>query len=87
MGKIDDSWIEYINNLYDKYNFLSLANRDVLNWNEWYKFVFETANLRYAHPSFLIKQIIIPCSYEIYGWQIILYTWIESNQKLLKIVF
>ena len=83
-GQIDDSWIEYINNLYDKDNFLSLANGDVLNCNEGYKFVFETASLRYAHPSFLTKQIIIPCSYETYGWETILYTWIESNPKVTE---
>ena len=70
---------------YDKDNFLSLANGDALNFNEGYKFVFETANLRYAYPSFLIKQIIIPCSYETYGWETILYTWIESNPKVTEI--
>ena len=83
-GQIDDTWIEYINNLYDKDNFLSLANGDVLNCNEGYKFVFETANLKYAQPSFLTKQIIIPCSYDIYGWETILYTWIESNPKITE---
>ena len=46
--------------------------------------MFETANLRYAHPSFLIKQIIILCSYETYGWEIFLYTWIESNPKFTE---
>ena len=83
-GQIDDSWIEYINNLFDKDNFLSLANGDVINCNEGYKFLFETSNLKYAHPSFLTKQIIIPCSYEIYGWDTILYTWIESNPKITE---
>ena len=71
-GQIDDSWIEYINNLFDKDNFLSLANGDVINCNEGYKFLFETQNLKYAHPSFLTKQIIINCNYETYGWDTLL---------------
>ena len=83
-GQIDDSWIEYINNLFDKDNFLSLANGDVINCNEGYKFLFETSNLKYAHPSFLTKQIIIPCNYDIFGWDTILYTWIESNPKITE---
>ena len=83
-GQIDDTWIEYINNLLDKDNFLSLANGDVINCNEGYKFLFETANLKYAQPSFLTKQIIIPFNYEIYSWETILYTWIESNPKITE---
>ena len=83
-GQIDDSWIEYINNLFDKDNFLSLANGDVINCNEGYKFLFETSNLKYAHPSFLTKQIIINCNYETYGWDTLLYTWIESNPKITE---
>ena len=83
-GQIDDSWIEYINNLFDKDNFLSLANGDVINCNEGYKFIFETSDLKYAHPSFLTKQIIINCNYETYGWDSLLYTWIESNPKITE---
>ena len=83
-GQIDDSWIEYINNLVDKDNFLSLANGDVINCNEGYKFLFETSSLKYAHPSFLTKQIIINCNYETFGWDTLLYTWIESNPKITE---
>ena len=83
-GQIDDSWIEYINNLVDKDNFLSLANGDVINCNEGYKFLFETSSLKYAHPAFLTKQIIINCNYETFGWDTLLYTWIESNPKITE---
>jgi len=40
--------------------------------------------LKYAHPSFLTKQIIINCNYETYGWDTLLYTWIESNPKITE---
>ena len=66
-GEIDDKRIEYINNLFDKDNFLSLANGDVINCNKGYKFLFETPYLKYAHSSFLTKQIIINYNYEAYG--------------------
>ena len=83
-GQIDNTWIEYINNLFDRDNFLSLANGDVINCNQGYKFIFETSNLKHANPVFLTRQIIIPCSYDIYGWDTILYSWIESNPKITE---
>ena len=83
-GQIDDTWIEYINNLFDRDNFLSLANGDVINCNEGFKFIFETSNLKHANPVFLTRQIIIPTNYTIYSWDTILYSWIESNPKITE---
>ena len=83
-GQIDNTWIEYINNLFDRDNFLSLGNGDVINCNEGYKFMFETLNLKHANPVFLTRQIIISCSYDIYSWDTILYSWIESNPKITE---
>ena len=83
-GQIDNTWIEYINNLFDRDNFLSLANGDVINCNEGYKFIFETSNLKHANPVFLTRQIIIPTNYTIYSWDTILYSWIESNPKITE---
>ena len=83
-GQIDNTWIEYVNNLFDRDNFLSLANGDVINCNEGYKFMFETSNLKHANPVFLTRQIIIPCDYNIYSWDTILYSWIESNPKITE---
>ena len=83
-GQIDNTWIEYINNLFDRDNFLSLANGDVINCNEGYKFIFETCNLKHANPVFLTRQIIISCNYTIYSWDTILYSWIESNPKITE---
>ena len=83
-GQIDNTWIEYINNLFDRDNFLSLSNGDVINCNEGYKFMFETSNLKHANPVFLTRQIIISCNYSIYSWDTILYSWIESNPKITE---
>ena len=83
-GQIDNTWIEYINNLFDRDNFLSLSNGDVINCNEGFKFMFETSNLKHANPVFLTRQIIISCNYNIYSWDTILYSWIESNPKITE---
>jgi hypothetical protein len=54
-GQIDDTWIEHINNLYDKENFLNLANGDKINFRDNFKIFFETMNLKNTPPSFLTK--------------------------------
>ena len=81
-GQIDDTWIEYINNFYDKENFLSLANGDKINFRTNFKLFFETINLKNTPPSFLTNQIIIYCSQEKNKWESILYNWIEVNKKI-----
>ena len=81
-GQIDDTWIEYINNFYDKENFLSLANGDKINFRSNFKLFFETVNLKNTPPSFLTKQIIIYCSQEKNKWESILYNWVEVNKKI-----
>ena len=83
-GSMDDTWLEYINNIYDNDNFLTLANGYKLNFREDYKMIFETTNLRNTPPSFLTHQILISCNYENYGWEAILHTWIESNPKITE---
>jgi len=81
-GQIDDTWIEHINNFYDKENFLSLPNGDKINFRSNFKLFFETINLKNTPPSFLTKQIIIYCSQEKNKWESILYNWIEINKKI-----
>ena len=81
-GQIDDTWIEFVNNFYDKENFLALANGDKINFRDNFKVFFETANLRNTPPSFLTRQIIVNCSYEKNPWESILYNWIEVNPKV-----
>ena len=81
-GQIDDTWIEYINNFYDKENFLALANGDKINFRNNFKLFFETMNLKNTPPSFLTKQIIIYCSQEKNRWESMLYNWIEVNKKI-----
>ena len=81
-GQIDDTWIEHINNLYDKENFLNLANGDKINFRDNFKIFFETMNLKNTPPSFLTKQIIIYCSQEKNKWESMLYNWIEVNKKI-----
>ena len=83
-AQIDDTWLEYINNFYDKENFLALANGDKINFRDNFKVFFETANLKNTPPSFLTKQIIINCSYEKNGWESILYNWVEVNPKVTE---
>ena len=83
-GSIDDTWIEYINNIFDKDNFITLGNGYKLNFRDDTKLFFETTNLKNTPPSFLTNQMIIPCSYEYYSWDIMLYTWIESNPKVIE---
>ena len=83
-GSIDDTWIEYINNLYDKDKFLTLSNGDKLNFRDDVKLFFETTNLKNTPPSFLLNQMIVPCSYEFYSWDVILYEWVESNPKITE---
>ena len=56
-GSIDDTWIEYINNLYDKDKFLTLSNGENLNFRDDVKLFFETTNLKNTPPSFLLNQI------------------------------
>ena len=81
-GQIDNSWLEYINNIYDKENFLALADGDKINFRDNFKVFFETANLKNTPPSFLTRQIIVNCSYEKNGWESILYNWVEVNPKV-----
>ena len=81
-GQIDDTWIEYINNFYDKENFLALANGDRINFRNNFKIFFETMNLKNTPPSFLTKQIIIYCSEEKNKWETLLYNWVEVNKKI-----
>ena len=83
-GSIDDTWTEYINNIYDKENYITLSNGYKLNFRDEIKLFFETTNLKNAPPSFLTNQMIVPCSLEHYSWDIILYTWIESNPKITE---
>ena len=83
-GEIDDSWIEYVNNIYSKDSFLTLSNGDRLNFRDDTKLFFETTNLKNTPPSFLSNQMIIPCSYEYYSWDIMLYNWVESNPKVTE---
>ena len=83
-GSIDDTWIEYINNIYDKDKFLTLSNGDKLNFRDDIKLFFETTNLKNTPPSFLANQMIIPCSYDYYSWDIMLYEWVESNPKVIE---
>ena len=83
-GQIDDTWVEYINNIYDSDNFLELTNGDRINFNDEYKLIFETNNLKNTPPSFLTRQVIISCDYETFSWEAILYSWIESNPKLTE---
>ena len=81
-GQIDDTWIEHINNFYDKENFLALPNGDKINFRNNFKLFFETMNLKNTPPSFLAKQIILYCSQEKNKWESILYNWIEVNKKI-----
>ena len=81
-GQIDDTWIEHINNFYDKENFLALPNGDKINFRNNFKLFFETMNLKNTPPSFLTKQIILYCSQEKNKWESILYNWIEVNKKI-----
>ena len=83
-GSIDDTWIQYINNLYDKDNYLTLSNGYKLNFRDNIKLFFETTNLKNTPPSFLSNQMIISCSYEYYSWDVLLYIWIESNPKVTE---
>ena len=83
-GQIDDTWLEYINNFYDKENFLALANGDKINFRDNFKIFFETCNLKNSPPSFLTRQIIVHCSYEKNTWESILYNWIEVNPKVIE---
>ena len=81
-AQIDDTWIEYINNFYDKENFLALANGDKINFRDNFKVFLETSNLKNTPPSFLTRQIIINCSYDKNSWESILYNWVEVNPKI-----
>ena len=81
-GQIDNTWIEYINNFYDKENFLALANGDKINFRNNFKLFFETMNLKNTPPSFLTKQIIIYCSPEKNKWESMLHNWVEVNKKI-----
>ena len=81
-GQIDDTWLEYINNFYDKENFLLLANGDKINCKENFKLFFETLNLKNSPPSFLTRQIIIHLPYEENSIDSILYNWVEVNPKI-----
>ena len=83
-GAIDDTWIEYVNNISDKDNFLTLGNGYKLNFRDDTKLFFETANLKNTPPSFMTNQMIVPCSYDYYSWDIMLYTWVESNPKIIE---
>ena len=83
-GQIDDTWLEFINNFYDRENFLALANGDKINFRDNFKVFFETANLKNTPPSFLTRQIIINCSYEKNPWESILYNWVEVNPKVIE---
>ena len=83
-GQIDDTWLEFINNFYDKENFLALSNGDKINFRDNFKVFFETENLRNTPPSFLTRQIIVNCSYEKDPWESILYNWIEVNPKVTE---
>ena len=83
-GQIDDTWLEYINNFYDKENFLALANGDKINFRDNFKIFFEAASLKNTPPSFLTRQIIVNCSYETNGWESILYNWVEVNPKVTE---
>ena len=83
-GQIDDTWLEYINNFYDKENFLALSDGDKINFRENFKVFFESASLKNTPPSFITKQIIVNCSYEKNGWESILYNWVEVNPKVTE---
>ena len=83
-GQIDDTWIEHLNNFYDKENFLTLANGDKINFRNNFKLFYETMNLKNTPPSFLTKQIILYCSQEKNAWESILYNWIEINKKIIE---
>ena len=43
-GSIDDTWTEYINNIYDKENYITLSNGYKLNFRDEIKLFFETTN-------------------------------------------
>ena len=83
-GQIDDTWIEFVNNFYDKENFLALTNGDKINFRDNFKVFFETTNLKNTPPSFLTNQIIVNCSYEKNPWESVLYNWIEVNPKVTE---
>ena len=83
-GQIDNGWIEYINNIYNDYKFLTTPIGDCLNLNDNFKMFFEVMNLKNVSPSFLTRQFIVHCDTSIFSWDNILYCWIDSNKKITE---
>ena len=45
---------------------------------------FEVMNIKNVSPSFLTRQYIVHCDSSIFGWDNILYCWIDSNKKVTE---
>ena len=83
-GQIDNDWIEYINNIYSDCKFLTTPTGDCINLNDNFKMFFEVMNIKNVSPSFLTRQYIVHCDSSIFGWDNILYCWIDSNKKVTE---
>ena len=83
-GQIDNSWIEYINNIYSDCKFLTTPYGDSIDLNDNFKMFFEVMNLSKASPSFLTRQYIVNCDTNTFSWENILYCWIDSNKKVTE---
>ena len=81
-GNIDSNWIEYINSIYGDSNIFTCSDGNTLNLNNNFKLFFEVDNLKNGTPVFLTRQYIIQCDYNSFSWDNILYSWIESNEKI-----
>ena len=81
-GEIDDTWIEFINNIYSDYNFLNMSDGNNFNLNNNFKLFFECQSLKNTNPTFLTKNFILNCDYSSFSWDNILYSWIENNKKI-----
>ena len=84
-GQIDNSWSEYVNSIYSDMKLNTHVNGDttLMNKDNKWKLVYETINVKHASPSFLTKQFIVNFDYESFSYENILYSWIESNDKII----
>ena len=44
---------------------------------------YECIHIKHASPSFLTKQLIVNFDYDTFNYENILYSWIETNEKVI----
>ena len=84
-GQIDPTWSEYVNSIYSDVKVNTHVNGDntLMNIETKWKMFYECIHIKHASPSFLTKQLIVNFDYDTFNYENILYSWIETNEKVI----